>query len=261
MIKEHDQQAKAKATPKRLAYDDSEEGDSGGLGTKGLSERPSHESSSTTGAHGKVRSSRKSQRSLSHGKASSLPRTSERLQNRSNSREKTKGMAKSGGRRPEYQETSLDSKSEGDSENSRKDLRMPYKRPEPTPFTARITCFKYHRRAKLPRNIKVYEGNKDPEDHLSIFSAAAEQKEWPMLLTHQGCTSGVAYLGLHARSRASELAKKLNDEIPKAVDEMFERARAYIRGEAAVESAKIASSSQWDKGNTRTNWSGGQERV
>ncbi|GKC55270.1 reverse transcriptase domain-containing protein [Tanacetum coccineum] len=27
---------------------------------------------------------------------------------------------------------------------------------------------------------KVYEGNKDPEDHLSIFSAAAEQEESPM---------------------------------------------------------------------------------
>ncbi|GKE21733.1 hypothetical protein Tco_1433245 [Tanacetum coccineum] len=148
-----------------------------------------------------------------------------------------------------------------DSENSREDLRKPYKRPELTPFTARITYFKYHWRDKLSRNIKVYEGNKDPEDHLSIFSAAAEQKEWPMPLTHQGCTSGVAYLGLHSRSRASELAKKLNDEIPKAVNEMFERARAYIRGEATAESAEIARSPQWDKGNTRTNWSGGQERV
>ncbi|GJR78537.1 hypothetical protein Tco_0149322 [Tanacetum coccineum] len=51
---------------------------------------------------------------------------------------------------------------------------------DPTPFTLRITRFKYHRRVKLPRNIRVYEGNKDPEDHLSIFSAAAEQEEWPM---------------------------------------------------------------------------------
>nr|GFD21970.1 reverse transcriptase domain-containing protein [Tanacetum cinerariifolium] len=35
-------------------------------------------------------------------------------------------------------------------------------------------------RAKLLRNIRVYEGNKDPDDHLSIFSAAAEQEEWPI---------------------------------------------------------------------------------
>ncbi|GKA07148.1 reverse transcriptase domain-containing protein, partial [Tanacetum coccineum] len=43
-----------------------------------------------------------------------------------------------------------------------------------------ITRFRYHRRAKLPPNVQVYEGNKDPEDHLSIFSAVAEQEEWPM---------------------------------------------------------------------------------
>ncbi|GJR26335.1 hypothetical protein Tco_1102567 [Tanacetum coccineum] len=43
-----------------------------------------------------------------------------------------------------------------------------------------ITRFRYHRQAKLPPNVRVYEGNKDPEDHLSIFSAAAEQEEWPM---------------------------------------------------------------------------------
>ncbi|GJX07853.1 hypothetical protein Tco_0195785 [Tanacetum coccineum] len=53
-------------------------------------------------------------------------------------------------------------------------------RPEPTPFTARITRFKYHRRAKLSRNITMYGGNKDPEDHLSILSADAKKEEWPM---------------------------------------------------------------------------------
>ncbi|GJW96853.1 hypothetical protein Tco_0178661 [Tanacetum coccineum] len=39
----------------------------------------------------------------------------------------------------------------------------------------------FHRswRAELPHNIRVYEGNKDPEDHLGIFSAAPEQEEWP----------------------------------------------------------------------------------
>ncbi|GKF34283.1 reverse transcriptase domain-containing protein, partial [Tanacetum coccineum] len=60
------------------------------------------------------------------------------------------------------------------------DLSMPYRRPKLMPFTSRITRFRYHRRAKLPPNVRVYEGNKYPEDHLSIFSAAAEQEEWPM---------------------------------------------------------------------------------
>ncbi|GJZ65438.1 hypothetical protein Tco_0622134 [Tanacetum coccineum] len=57
------------------------------------------------------------------------------------------------------------------------DLNTPYKRPKPTPFTMRITRFKYHEKAKLPRNVKVYEGGKDLEDHLGIFSSAAEQEE------------------------------------------------------------------------------------
>nr|GEY12216.1 hypothetical protein [Tanacetum cinerariifolium] len=36
-----------------------------------------------------------------------------------------------------------------------------------------------------------------------------------------------------------ELAKKLNDKIPKTVDEMFERVRAFIRGEVVVGSVKM----------------------
>ncbi|GKE14303.1 hypothetical protein Tco_1421880, partial [Tanacetum coccineum] len=36
-----------------------------------------------------------------------------------------------------------------------------------------------------------------------------------------------------------ERAKKLNDKIPKTVDEMFERVKAFIRGEVAVRSAEM----------------------
>ncbi|GJT48105.1 hypothetical protein Tco_0974262 [Tanacetum coccineum] len=136
------------------------------------------------------------------------------------------------------------------------------KRPKPTPFTTRITHFKYHQRAKLPRNIKVYEGNKDLEDHLGILSAGAEQEEWPMpmwcKMFHQRYakdptevhgikrrlnkglqgfmdqfkseSSHIRGVPLMLRISAFmhghghlKLAKKLNDKIPKIVDEMFER--------------------------------------
>ncbi|GJT16860.1 hypothetical protein Tco_0875566 [Tanacetum coccineum] len=83
-------------------------------------------------------------------------------------------------KRSGHQETSSDSEYEEGSEDTYEDLNSPYKIPKPTPFTQRITRFKYHRRAKLPRNIRVYEGNKDLEDHLSIFLATAEQEEWSM---------------------------------------------------------------------------------
>ncbi|GJY86340.1 hypothetical protein Tco_0500366 [Tanacetum coccineum] len=149
---------------------------------------------------------------------------------------------------------------EQDLEDTCEDLRTPYKRPNPTSFTTRITRFKYHKRAKLPRNVKVYEGSKDLEDYLSIFSAAMEQEEWLMPLESSHIKGVPPVLRISAFMHGHEhprLAKKLNDKILKMVDEMFERVRAFVRGEAAAGSAEVARSPQWDKGNARTGWSGG----
>ncbi|GJY34319.1 reverse transcriptase domain-containing protein [Tanacetum coccineum] len=160
----------------------------------------------------------------------------------------------------------------------------------------------------------VYEGNKDLEDHLGIFSAAAEQEERQMPVwckIFRQTLGGVArnwfddldpksldsfeelsqklleefsqqkrYAkdpteihgikrrqneGLQAfidrfKSKSShingvppvphilafmhghghpELAKKLNNKMPKTVDEMFKRVRAYIRGKVAAGSAEM----------------------
>nr|GFC05789.1 reverse transcriptase domain-containing protein [Tanacetum cinerariifolium] len=65
---------------------------------------------------------------------------------------------------------------------------------------------------------------------------------------------------MHGHSHP-ELVKKLNDRIPKTVDEMFERVRAFIRGEVAARSAEMVRPSQGDKGNSRLVWSGVQERA
>ncbi|GKB22761.1 reverse transcriptase domain-containing protein, partial [Tanacetum coccineum] len=58
-----------------------------------------------------------------------------------------------------------------------------------------------------------------------------------------------------------KLAKKLNDKIPKTVDEMFERVRAFIRGEVVTGSAEIVRPSQRDKGYIRPSWFGGPEKA
>ncbi|GJS52506.1 reverse transcriptase domain-containing protein [Tanacetum coccineum] len=79
-------------------------------------------------------------------------------------------------RRKSSSDTGYDTVSNSGSE----DLSMPYRWPKLMPFTSRITRFRYYRRAKLPPNVRVYKGNKDSEDHLSILSAAAEQEKWPM---------------------------------------------------------------------------------
>nr|GEU51501.1 reverse transcriptase domain-containing protein [Tanacetum cinerariifolium] len=177
------------------------------------------------------------------------------------------------------------------------------------------------RREKLPQNIRVYEGYKDSKDHLGIFSAATEQKEWQMpIWCKMFCqTLGERHktglmiwtlkvwtisrvlsqkfleefsqqkryakdpteiYGIKRRQNESlqafidqfksksshikgvplvlrisafmhghghpELAKKLNDKIPKTVNKMFERVRAFIRGEVAAGSAEMVHPSQGD---------------
>ncbi|GJZ18880.1 reverse transcriptase domain-containing protein [Tanacetum coccineum] len=319
MIKEHDQQDKMKATPRKLAYVDSDkEAPAGSLAVSFFfffSDRFSLESSGTSDTHKQNRSASKSRRTPSKNKEPTHLRRSRRLEDQSITKEKSRReRSKPKGKRSGHQETSSDSEHEEGSEDTYEDLNSPYKRPKPTPFTQRITRFKYRKRAKLPQNIRVYEGNKDPEDHLGIFLAAAEQEEWSMLvwckMFHQ-TLGGAArnwfddldpksvdsfeelsqkFLeefsqqkryakdpieihgikrrqneGLQAfmdrfKSESShikgvppvlrisafmhvhghpELAKKLNDKISKMVDEMFERVRAFIRGDVATGSAEM----------------------
>ncbi|GKA12874.1 reverse transcriptase domain-containing protein [Tanacetum coccineum] len=58
-----------------------------------------------------------------------------------------------------------------------------------------------------------------------------------------------------------ELAKNLNDKIPKTIDEMFERVRAFIIREVAAGSAEMTRPSQWDKGNVHLAWFGGPKKA
>nr|GEX42874.1 hypothetical protein [Tanacetum cinerariifolium] len=132
-------EAKIKATPKRLSYADSD----------------------------KEILASKSQKTPSKNKEPVRLRTSRRLEDRSITKEKTRRKgSKFKGKKSGYQETSSKFEHEEGLEDTYEYLNSPYKRPKPTPFTHRITRFKYHRRAKIPRKIRIYEGNKDLEDHL-----------------------------------------------------------------------------------------------
>nr|GEU55440.1 reverse transcriptase domain-containing protein [Tanacetum cinerariifolium] len=89
------------------------------------------------------------------------------LEDHSTTREKARReRSKSRRKRSGHQEVSSDSEYEKGSDDACEDMNSPYKRPKSTPFTQRITRFKYHKRAKLPQNIGVYKGNKDLEDQL-----------------------------------------------------------------------------------------------
>ncbi|GKA45817.1 hypothetical protein Tco_0738613 [Tanacetum coccineum] len=144
---------------------------------------------------------------------------SRRLENRSTTKEKARReRSKSRKKRFGHQETSPDSEYEEDSDDAFEDLNSPYKRPKPTPFTQRITHFKYHKRAKLPQNIRVYEGSKYPDDHLGIFSATAEQEEWPMPIW---CKMFCQTLGGAARNWFDGLD-------PKSVDNFEELSQKFL---------------------------------
>ncbi|GKD33864.1 reverse transcriptase domain-containing protein [Tanacetum coccineum] len=55
-----------------------------------------------------------------------------------------------------------------------------------------------------------------------------------------------------------ELAKKLNDKIPKTFDEMWKRVRAFIGGETATNTTKAIRSPQWEKSAGKASWSENQ---
>ncbi|GKG36851.1 hypothetical protein Tco_0447024, partial [Tanacetum coccineum] len=44
-----------------------------------------------------------------------------------------------------------------------------------------------------------------------------------------------------------ELAKNLNDKIPKIVNEIWERVRAFIRGEMVADTTEVIRSPRWEK--------------
>ncbi|GJX96778.1 reverse transcriptase domain-containing protein [Tanacetum coccineum] len=161
------------------------------------------------------------------------------MEDRSTTKEKTRReKSKSRGKRSRHQEISSDFEHEKGSDDAYEDLNLPYKRPKPIPFTQRITRFKYHRRAKLPWNIRVNEGNKDPEDHLGIFSATAEQEEWPMPVW---CKMFCQTLGGAARNCFDNMDPKSVDsfeELRQKFLEEFSQQKRYAKDTTEIHGIK-----------------------
>ncbi|GJV73943.1 hypothetical protein Tco_1493938 [Tanacetum coccineum] len=59
------------------------------------------------------------------------------------------------------------------------DLSQPWVCEETDPFTPRILYFDFSK-TRMPSHIKIYDGSKDPEDHLKIFQSAAKTERWAM---------------------------------------------------------------------------------
>nr|GEZ55121.1 reverse transcriptase domain-containing protein [Tanacetum cinerariifolium] len=239
MIKEHDQQGKMKATPRKLSYADSDKEASAGSLTKGFSDRFSLESSGTSDTRRQTRSTINSQKTPSKNKKSTHLIRSRRLEDQSTTREKARReRSKSRRNRSEHQETSLDSEYWEGSDNTCEDLNSPYKR-----------------YAKDP--IEIHGIKRRQNEGLQAFmdrfkSEISHIKGVPPILHI------FAFMHGHGHPK---LAKKLNDKIHKTVDKMFERVRAFVRGEVDVGSTEMVRPSQRDKGYVRPAWTEGPERA
>ncbi|GJV36953.1 reverse transcriptase domain-containing protein [Tanacetum coccineum] len=270
MINEHDQQAKMKATPRKLAYVDSDKE----APTGSLAREPTH------------------------------LRRSRRLEDRSITKEKArKERSKPKGKRSGRQETSSDSEREEGSKDTCEDLNSPYKRPKPTPlprvssaeqeeWPMPVWCKMFRQTLGGaarnwfddldPKSVNSFEElsskfleefsqqkryAKDPTEIHGIKRRQNEglQTFMDRFKSESSHIKGVppvlhisAFMHGHGHP---ELGKKLNDKIPKTVDEMFERVRAFIRGEVAAGTAKMVHPSQGDNRYIRPTWTEGLEKA
>ncbi|GKB78504.1 hypothetical protein Tco_0945399 [Tanacetum coccineum] len=135
------------------------------------------------------------------------------------------------------------------------DLAVPWTCEDVDPFTPRIRNFKSSRKTRMPNNVKTYDGIGDLKHHLKIFQAAAQLPP-ESIDGYKGLkTAFLAYFmqqkkrmnGAPEYMRISgfmhvinnpELTKRLNEHVPKTVEEMMTATTAFIRGETAAASKK-----------------------
>nr|GEX93818.1 reverse transcriptase domain-containing protein [Tanacetum cinerariifolium] len=155
------------------------------------------------------------------------------------------------------------------------DLKRLWMCEEENPFTPRIHNFESSRKTRMPNNVKTYDGTGDLEDHVKVLQAAAQVERWAMPTWCHMFNStliGAArvwfdelppesidgYKDLRATFLARmkgapecmrisefmhgvnnpELTKRLNEHVPKTMEEMMITTTAFIRGEAAAASKK-----------------------
>ncbi|GJT50710.1 hypothetical protein Tco_0976867 [Tanacetum coccineum] len=166
MIKELDNRGQEKVTPRKLFNEES-----GGAGWENSQMGPSAEEvggyssdgSSRSRSRGRPQSAQKHQRGVSRKKGISKSHQSVRSEAQSRSKSKSVKL-KPRSVRASRRKSSSDSGYDTVSDIGSEDLSMPYRRPKPMPFTSKITRFRYHRRAKLPPNVRVRESGPSSEE-------------------------------------------------------------------------------------------------
>nr|GEX24553.1 reverse transcriptase domain-containing protein [Tanacetum cinerariifolium] len=150
------------------------------------------------------------------------------------------------------------------------DLTRPWMCEEENPFKPRIRNFESSRKTRMSNNVKTYDGTGDPEDHVKAFQAATQVERWVMptwchmfnstligatrrdgetiedfmkrFKTETGRMKGapecMRISGFMHGVNNPELTKRLNEHVPKTMEEMMITTTSFIRGEAAAASKK-----------------------
>ncbi|GJS46543.1 reverse transcriptase domain-containing protein, partial [Tanacetum coccineum] len=148
---------------------------------KSVYERLSNTYSPSTTKSGPSRTdSRDPSHSRGHHPIRERPRIEERSQSAEESRRESESPSSRGS------ESSTSNRGRWKSRTKRRelvdedDLAVPWTCEDVDPFTPRIRNFKSSRKTRMPNNVKTYDENGDPEDHLKIFQAAAQVGRWAM---------------------------------------------------------------------------------
>ncbi|GJZ16580.1 hypothetical protein Tco_0552257 [Tanacetum coccineum] len=114
----------------------------------------------------------------------------------------------------------------------------------------------------MPNNVKTYDETRDPEDHVKIFQAAAQKYVKDPVEIHnikqrdgetieefmerfkvktermKGALECMQISEFMHGVNNPELIKRLNEHVPKTMEEMMITTTAFIRGEAAAAGKK-----------------------
>ncbi|GKB67716.1 hypothetical protein Tco_0929128 [Tanacetum coccineum] len=210
--------------------------------------------------------SRTDSRDPSHSKGHSLSREHPRIKDRFRGvEESVKRWRESESPSSHRSESSTSNRGHWKSRTKRRklvdedDLAVPWTYEDVDPFTPRIRNFKSSRKTRMPNNVKTYDGTEDPKDHLKIFQAAAQVERWAMpTWCHMDGETIEDFMewfkvetgrmkeapecmrisGFMHGVNNPELTKRLNEHVPKTMEEMITITTAFIRGEAVAASKK-----------------------
>ncbi|GJT91792.1 reverse transcriptase domain-containing protein [Tanacetum coccineum] len=214
--------------------------------------------SCTSGTYRKTRSASKSQKTPSKNKESTHLRRSRRLEDRSMTKEKVrKERSKFRRKRFGRQEASSNSEYKEGGKNSPGISRYTKVEPARNWFDdldpKSVDSFEELSQKFLEEFSQQKRYAKDPTEIHDIKRRQNEglqafMDRFKFKSSHIKGVPPVLRISafMHGHGRP-ELAKKLNDKIPKTVDEMFERVRAFIRGEVVDGSEEMVRPPQGDK--------------